>query len=99
MVLSSKMEGGANVISEAVVAGLPVIASAIPGSIGLLGSSYPGYYPVSDTHALRSLLLRAESERPFYQALKRGCLARARLFRPANEARAWRALLRELPDY
>jgi len=45
MVLSSIMEGGANVVSEAVVAGVPVIASDIPGSVGLLGEDYPGYYP------------------------------------------------------
>ena len=37
LVLSSRMEGGANVISEAVVDGTPVIASRIPGSVGLLG--------------------------------------------------------------
>ena len=51
MVLSSVMEGGANVISEAVVAGLPVIASDIDGSVGLLGEDYAGYYPVKDTDA------------------------------------------------
>ena len=34
MVLSSRMEGGANVISEACVAGMPVLASNIDGSIG-----------------------------------------------------------------
>ena len=62
LVLPSRMEGGANVISEAVVAGLPVIASRIPGSIGLLGEDYPGFYPVEDTAALRDLLLRAESD-------------------------------------
>ena len=42
MVLSSVMEGGANVISEATVAGLPVIASEIVGSVGLLGEDYAG---------------------------------------------------------
>ena len=40
LALPSRMEGGANVVSEAVVAGLPVIASRIPGSLGLLGEDY-----------------------------------------------------------
>ena len=61
MVLSSEMEGGANVISEAAVAGLPVIASAIPGSLGLLGDDYPGYYPVADEQALAEILQTAVS--------------------------------------
>ena len=49
LVLPSRMEGGANIVSEAVMAGLPVIASRIPGSVGLLGEDYPGYFPVADT--------------------------------------------------
>src|SRR5436190_6971022 len=40
--LTSKSEGGANAISEAVVAGVPVILSNIEGSIVLLGWAYPG---------------------------------------------------------
>jgi glycosyltransferase involved in cell wall biosynthesis len=62
MVLSSIMEGGANVISEALVADVPVIASSIAGSIGLLGADHPGYYPTGDTAALAALLTRAEAD-------------------------------------
>jgi glycosyltransferase involved in cell wall biosynthesis len=36
VVSSSKMEGGANVVSEAIVAGVPVLASRIPGNVGIL---------------------------------------------------------------
>src|SRR6516165_5156836 len=36
MVLSSRSEGGANVISEAAVARVPILASRIEGSVGLL---------------------------------------------------------------
>ena len=96
MVLSSKMEGGANVISEAVVAGVPVIASRIPGSVGLLGADYPGYYPVGDARALARVLRRAEVDAGFLKSLARACKARAPLFTPKREVAAWRRLLREV---
>ena len=88
MVISSVMEGGANVVSEACVAGLPVIASAIPGNVGLLGEDYPGYYPVEDTAALRDQLLRAEKEPAFLETLRAGVEGRAPLFRPEAEQAA-----------
>jgi putative glycosyltransferase (TIGR04348 family) len=89
MVLSSVMEGGANVISEALVAGVPVLASEIAGSLGLLGSDYPGYFPVRDTAALTALLRRAEIDREWLSELRRHCAERAPLFDPAAERRAW----------
>ena len=95
LVLPSRMEGGANVISEAVVAGLPVIASRIAGSIGLLGPDYPGYYPVEDEGALRAMLLRAEFDPEFYHALEEGCASRRRLFTPERERDGWARLLDE----
>lgn len=95
MVLSSRMEGGANVVSEACVARLPVIASRIPGSVGLLGDDYSGYYPVEDTAALAELLLRAEQDRRFYAALQKACAARAALFTPARERAGLKRLLAE----
>ena len=98
MVLSSRMEGGANVISEALVAGLPVVASRIAGSVGLLGADYPGFYPAEDTEALHAALLRAERDPDFYADLQRACAARAPLFRPEHEVAAWKHLLEELED-
>jgi putative glycosyltransferase (TIGR04348 family) len=98
LVLSSRAEGGANVISEAVAAGIPVLASRIPGSIGMLGNDYPGYFPVGDTAALRELLIRAETDGSFLRRLRARCRRLAKLFDPARETAAWKKLLRELTD-
>ncbi|MFO8047302.1 MAG: selenoneine biosynthesis selenosugar synthase SenB [Halomonas sp.] len=88
MVISSRMEGGANVVSEACIAGLPILASAIPGNRGLLGDDYAGYFPVADTAALRERLCRAEAEPAFVDRLRQQVLARAPLFHPAAEREA-----------
>lgn len=96
MLVSSRMEGGANVVSEALAAGLPVVGSAIAGNLGLLGEDYPGCYPVGSTQGLRDLLLRAESDPGFYADLESRCAARRHLFSPQREASAWKALLAEL---
>ncbi len=96
MVLPSIMEGGANVISEAVVAGLPVIASNIDGSVGLLGDDYAGYFPVQDTNALRELLLKAEAEPDYVKTLEQQCKQRAGLFTPEAEKQGWAVLLKDM---
>ncbi len=96
MVLSSIMEGGANVISEAAIAGVPVIASRIHGTLGLLGRDYAGYYKAKDTAALRAMLLRAEREPAFLKTLEKGVGVKARLFTPAREQAGWKQLLKHL---
>jgi putative glycosyltransferase (TIGR04348 family) len=96
MVLSSVMEGGANVISEATVAGLPVIASNIVGSIGLLGEGYPGYYPVKDTESLKQLLLKAENSPDFVEQLELHCKRRSERFLPEMEGQQWQSLLEKI---
>ena len=93
MVISSLSEGGANVISEAVVAGVPVLASRMDGNVGLLGPDYPGYFPVSDTRALAILLGRLECDLHFAATLAQAIRRRAPLFRRAREVAAWRRLL------
>lgn len=96
MVLSSRSEGGANVVGEAVTVGTPVLASAIPGSQGLLGLDYPGYFPVDDAPALRELLLRCEGEPGFLSGLERRVALLAAQFTLHAETEGWRALLAEL---
>ncbi len=96
LVLSSKIEGGANVISEAIVDYVPVLASRIPGNIGILGEDYPGYFEPGDTNGLAELMYRAETDEDFYQHLKTHCALLARLFRPEKEIKAWEKLIREI---
>ena len=95
-VLSSRSEGGANALAEAIVAGVPVLASRIDGSIGLLGRGYPGYFTPGDTAALTRLLLRVETDGAFRLKLRRAVSARAKLFAESRERNAWRALLKEM---
>lgn len=94
LVVSSKMEGGANVICEAGRIGLPVLASDIPGNIGMLGKPYPGYYPLGDERALAKLIERAQTEPPYYRTLQRHIVARRKLFAPAAESAGLRAVVR-----
>jgi putative glycosyltransferase (TIGR04348 family) len=96
MVLTSRLEGGANVVSEAIACSVPVISSRIAGTIGLLGEEYPGYFPIGDTLALSDLMHRAETDAGFYESLASWCERRAALVNPASERRAWQDLLREL---
>jgi putative glycosyltransferase (TIGR04348 family) len=96
LVLTSRLEGGANVISEALAASVPILSSRIPGSVGILGDDYPGYFPYGDTAALTRLLLRAEEDPDFYKELKAHCRRLRPLVRPVHERETWRRLLREL---
>ena len=96
LVVSSRLEGGANVISEAAVAGTPVLASRIAGNVGWLGRDYRGYFPAGNTAALARLLWRAENDAEFHRLLHRQLRRRAPSFRPPHERAAWRRLLGEI---
>ena len=88
LVLSSAMEGGANVIAEAARIGTPVLASRIAGNLGMLGRGYPGYFPFGDERALAKLIARAAREPAYVAHLKRALRARRPPFAPAAERRA-----------
>ena len=96
LVHPSIMEGGANVVIEAVTAGTPVLASRISGNVGLLGADYGGYFEARDASGLAGLIVRAWEEPAFRIALARQCARRRALFSPAAEARALRHLVTEL---
>ena len=95
-VLSSRMEGGANVLSEAIVAAVPILASRIDGNTGILREDYPGLFDVGDTRQLAELLRRAETDTVFRPNLRRRVKKLAPLFDPQHERRAWAHLIREL---
>jgi putative glycosyltransferase (TIGR04348 family) len=94
MVISSRMEGGANVVCEALRIGVPVLASRIPGNVGLLGERYPGYFPVGDEQTLARLIDRAATDHAFYKELKKHVARLRPMVSPQSEARALRAALR-----
>jgi putative glycosyltransferase (TIGR04348 family) len=96
LVVSSRMEGGANVVSEAIVYGIPVLASEIPGNVGMLGEGYPGYYPLGDTRALADLIRRAQANGHFHDRLRRWCANLRPRFSPERERDAWKRLLEEI---
>jgi putative glycosyltransferase (TIGR04348 family) len=95
LVVSSRMEGGANVICEASRLGVPVVASRVPGNVGMLGRHYPGYYRLGDERALARLIARASTEPRFHARLKAGVAARRALFAPAAERRGLLAVVAE----
>jgi putative glycosyltransferase (TIGR04348 family) len=94
-VLSSRMEGGANVLSEAIAASVPILASRIDGNIGILGAAYPGYFDVGNTRQLAQLLDRAESSSEYLTELRAWTESLASLADPAREEQAWSALINE----
>ena len=98
MVISSRMEGGANVVSEALTIGVPVIASYIAGNVGMLGRDYPGYYALGEERALAALIDRAETDAKFYAELESACRARAALVTPERERAALESLVAELTE-
>jgi putative glycosyltransferase (TIGR04348 family) len=61
MVISSRMEGGANVVCEALRVGVPVLASRIPGNVGLLGERYPAYWKMNGPWQDSSIVPRRTS--------------------------------------
>ena len=94
-VLSSRMEGGANVLSEAIVASIPILASRIDGNVGILGANYPGYFDVGNTKQLARLLTRVETSTEYLAELRDWGEKVAPLFDPRREEQAWAELISE----
>lgn len=90
LVHTSRSEGGAIVISEAIRSGTPVLATRIPGNVGLLGADYTGLVEPDDDTTLAARLLHCRSEQTqgqtgLLQAWQAQCHARSALFEPQAE--------------
>ncbi len=88
MVISSRMEGGANVVCEALRVGVPVLASRISGNVGLLGERYPAYFALEDEKALAELIHRAATDKKFYERVRNAVERLRPMVAPRAEARA-----------
>ena len=95
-VISSRIEGGANALSEAITASVPILASRIDGNVGILGGDYPGYFDVGHTEELAQLLRRVETSPEYLAQLRERVKSLASLFTPAREQEAWSNLNNEL---
>ncbi len=96
LVHASRVEGGANVIVEALRSDVAVLASRIDGNVGMLGSDYDGYFTVGDARALAALMQRFAGDAAYAAHLRAQCAARAPAFAPALERRRVQALGAEL---
>lgn len=93
LVLSSRVEGAANVLSEAIVNGVPVLATRIDASTGALGEDYPGLFDVGDTKGLARLMEAAESDPAFLASLARSVAGQKHRFSREAELQSIRSLL------
>lgn len=92
LVHTSRMEGGAHVIMEAVCSGTPVLASRIDGNVGMLGHDYDGYFEPGNAAQLADLLQLARATLNQHDGLlahlAAQCALRAPLFAPEAERQA-----------
>lgn len=95
---TSRLEGGANVVSEAIASGVPVVGTAIDGNHGLLGSDYPGLVGSGDDDALARLLARLESDAAALAELQDRIDERRPSTEPAHERGQWASVLAGLDD-
>jgi putative glycosyltransferase (TIGR04348 family) len=89
LVHTSRIEGGAHVIMEAVLSGTPVLASRVSGNVGMLGADYPGYFEPGNAQQLASLLRECRHTQNqtdgLLAKLTQACQTRAELFQPERE--------------
>jgi glycosyltransferase involved in cell wall biosynthesis len=96
LVHMSLMEGGANVVIEAIRSGVPVLASRIDGNVGLLGRDYAGYFDPGDAAGLAALMEHYAGDAAYAQRLASHCAALAPRYAPAAERAAVQRLLRDM---
>lgn len=90
---TSVLEGGANVVTEAIALGVPVVGTDIDGNRGLLGNDYPGLVPVGDDAAMAALLAELERNPVALADLQRRVDELRPITDPATERAAWADLI------
>ena len=90
---TSTIEGGANVVTEAIALGVPVVGTRIDGNVGLLGPDYPAFVPVGDDEALARIIACAETDRGYYADLEARVAGLQPRTEPAHEREQWAAVL------
>jgi putative glycosyltransferase (TIGR04348 family) len=89
LVHTSRIEGGAHVIMEAVLSGTPVLASRASGNVGMLGADYPGYFEPGNSQELAAMLRECRQTQNqtdgLLAKLTQACQTRAKLFQPERE--------------
>ena len=95
LIHTSRMEGGAHVVMEALRSGTPVLASRIDGNVGMLGADYAGYFDCNDAAALATLLRQCRSGK-FLAHLQAQCVARAPVFSSEAERESLHQLVETL---
>jgi glycosyltransferase involved in cell wall biosynthesis len=95
LVIPSRMEGGANVVVEAITSGTAILGTRMSGNVGMLGDDYPGYFTVSNPAELAALVHRASRDRALVRELEDRCRQRAHLFTPAAEISGLLAVVSE----
>lgn len=96
LAITSRLEGGANVVTEAIALGVAVIGTRVDGTTGLLGADHPGLVPVGDAEALASVIRRCEADPAFLAELTQRSVARQHLTDVRHEREQWRAVLDQL---
>ena len=99
LVHTSRMEGGAHVLMEAICSGTPVLASRIDGNVGLLGEGYAGLFEPDDAQGLAHLLQACHAPQTGHALmahLAQQCALRAPLFEPRAERAALHRWVQDL---
>ena len=93
LVHPSRIEGGANVVIEALRSHVPVLASRIDGNVGLLGDDHEGLFAPGDADALAGLMARLCTDAAWRGRLAARSAALAPRHAPTLEAARVRQLV------